>query len=160
MLSLAASLPHHSKRLRDITQAYTKSNSEDQRRFVCETPPELGLPEDCVLVAIRRVYGIPEAALHWFVTYGNFHKNDLCMVPTALDACLVYRKDERQQYTEQSGTREILPDGLVAHGVDNSIISGSPAFLREELEKVAQFQCKVDKLRGCSGWQYFTSLYG
>jgi hypothetical protein len=142
MLSLAASLPHDNKRLRDITQAYTQSKSEVQRRIVCEAPPELGLPEDCVLVVIRPLYGIPEAALHWFITYGDFYKNDLRMVPTGLDACLFHRKGERQQSTEQFGKCQILPDGLVALQVDDSFISGSPAFLREELQKVAQFQCK------------------
>jgi hypothetical protein len=64
------------------------------------------------------------------------------MVPTGSDACLFHRKGERQQSTEHFGQCQILPDGLVALQVDDSFISGSPAFLLEEIEKVSQVQCK------------------
>jgi hypothetical protein len=65
------------------------------------------------------------------------------MVPASFDAGFVYHQGERQPSAGRPGTCTILPDGLVALQVDDSFVSGSPAFLREELEKIAQFQCKI-----------------
>jgi hypothetical protein len=156
MQRLAAYLPHDSQRLRDITQAYSVPmehqtilrwtwdlKSEVQRKIVCEVPPELGLPVDCVLVVIRHLHGLPEAALHWLVTYG---------ISIRMTSVWSRLRSTRASFTPKvnvnhlrgwPGTCTILPDGLVALQVDDSFVSGSPVFLREELEKIAQFQCKI-----------------
>ena len=89
-LSLAASLPTHTIRTRDITQAYTNADTNVKRRVICEIPAELGLDSDeFVLLLVRPVYGLPEAGVHWHQTYVRHHE-DMGFKGTALDPCLLF----------------------------------------------------------------------
>lgn len=133
LLSVAASCPGHAVKLRDISQAYTRSETKVQRLVVCEAPLELGLPKDTVLELLRPLYGLAEAGLHWYMTYQKFHKEDLRMSPTRLDTCLL---------SKSSSGDQPAPEGLVALQVDDSAIAGTASFLALEEEKVQRFPCK------------------
>jgi hypothetical protein len=131
LLCLAASSRSHGIRLRDINQAFVQSRTHVQRRVVCEAPAELGLSEEYVLVVMHPIYGLPEAALHWFLTYFEFHKQGLGMSPTFLDSCLFFKRPESSPtaVTESPASAELtssstgkMPDGVVALQVDDSMI--------------------------------------
>jgi hypothetical protein len=139
LLTLAASSPGLGIELRDISHAFTQSRTYVQRRVVCEAPAELGISEDFVLVVIRPLYEIPEAALHWYVTYSSFHKNDLRMTSTKSDPRLFFRH-------QQPSSSSVSLDDLLAVQVDDSLISSTADLLAEENVAVNQFQCKTAKI--------------
>jgi hypothetical protein len=139
LLTLAASSPGHGIELRDISHAFTLSRTYVQRRVVCEAPVELGLSEGIVLVVIRPLYELPEAALHWYVTYSSFHKNDLRMTSTTSDPRLFFRH-------QQPSSSSVSLDCLVAVQVHDSLISGTADLLAEENVAVNHFQCKIAKI--------------
>lgn len=69
--------PNHQIYARNITQAYTQSEAGLERIVYFEGVPELGLHPYKVLIAVKLLYVIPEAGLHWFLTYCRFHENTL-----------------------------------------------------------------------------------
>jgi hypothetical protein len=87
MLSIAASHPEMIIKIRDTGQAYTQSDTRVNRKVVVEVPEELGLDDSWVLILVIPLYGLGEAGLHWFVTFFKYHKDELGMSPSTLDAC-------------------------------------------------------------------------
>lgn len=130
--SIAASCPKHLVKVRDITQAFARAKTLVQRRVVCEPPKELNLPAGTVLVIVRPLYGLSEAALHWYLTYRTHHIDSLDMKSTILDSCFFFKRSDSS----------LTPDGLVALQVDDSCICGTAAFHALEDEKVKEFPCK------------------
>lgn len=66
-------------KLRDITQAYTQATTLVNRYVIVEAPEEMGVGKEYVLVVVRPLYGLAEAALHWYMPYAKFHIEDLGM---------------------------------------------------------------------------------
>lgn len=130
-----------------------------RRKVVCEAPPEIGLAPHMVLVVLRPLYGLPEAALHWYNTYSDFHTTTLDMRPTAADPCLFYTfsTTEPSSPTTSANPGRLVhgnakdneettsvspPDGLVALQVDDSAILGTARFLQKEEEALGTFPSK------------------
>ena len=64
ILSLAASTHGLEVYMRDISQAYTQSETSLARDFFVRPPKELNLPDGLLLKALRPLYGVPEAGTH------------------------------------------------------------------------------------------------
>lgn len=83
--------------LRDISQAYVQSKSSLAREFLVHLPKELRerYPEGTLLRVMKPLYGIAEAGLHWFATYQKHHREQLFMVPSAYDPCLMITAENK-----------------------------------------------------------------
>ena len=73
---------------RDVKQALVQSKTKLRRPVYMRPPPEMRLPKRNLLKVVKTLYGMPEAPMHWFKTYGDYHRNALNMTPTAMDSCL------------------------------------------------------------------------
>src|SRR6185437_12041696 len=78
--------------IRDVTQAYVQSDTPIARDIFIRAPKELGIADGSLLKVLRPLYGIPEAAIHWWRTYSNHHKDKLRMQDIAYDLCLLHTK--------------------------------------------------------------------
>ena len=75
-ISIAACCPNRNPYLRDISQAYTQSESPLDRRVYLQAPVEMKLSDEFVLQAIKPLYGIIELSQrlartssdHWTTT--------------------------------------------------------------------------------------------
>jgi hypothetical protein len=76
--------------LRNITQAYVQSKTPLNRQFFIRPPSELNLSKDSILRVVKPLYGVPEAGAHWFNTYQKHHKNNLMMIESTFDSCLLH----------------------------------------------------------------------
>ncbi|KAI0991983.1 hypothetical protein K3495_g16203, partial [Podosphaera aphanis] len=75
----------------DITQAYTQSATPLQRTVLAYLPTELRPyhPDGTIIQVIKPLYGIAEAGTHWWATYITHHKENLSMVASTFDPCLL-----------------------------------------------------------------------
>jgi hypothetical protein len=133
MLTTAAPHPSLVLKSRDLDQAYTQSETPVNRKVLCEVPGELGLDDSWVLVLVRPLYGLEEAGLYWFLTYFQYHKEDLGLSQTSLDQCFLYKRDHNEL------------QALVSGQVDNSLALGDAAYMVLEEQKVTRFQHKTAK---------------
>lgn len=69
---------------------------------------------------VKPVYGLKEAGAYWFSKYFNAWISAVRMVATALDVCLLYRRQGNKL------------DGVVGIQVDDTIMAGSPEFTSAE----------------------------
>ncbi|KAL0929476.1 uncharacterized protein CTRU02_204398 [Colletotrichum truncatum] len=78
--------------LRDITQAYTQSDDPLKRTIIARLPRELEgkYPERTLLHIVKPLYGLAESGLYWYKTYATHHKEDLGMIESTYDPCLLY----------------------------------------------------------------------
>lgn len=109
--------------VRDITQAYTQSLSYLDHSVFLESLSEMEILRDSVLQAIKPLYGIPEAALHWFITYQDHHANLLGMRSCTAENCSLFR------YNKLDGKK--FPDITILQ-VDDSFGCGYRQFLQED----------------------------
>ena len=80
----------------------------------------MNVSRDNVVEVLLPLYGIPEAGTHWFRTYHAHYVNNLGMIASTFDNCLLYRPD---------GT------ALVGLQTDDSLIAATPEFIAlEEIE--------------------------
>lgn len=82
--------------MRDISQACAQSTTDVAKPTYSRPPPELGLSDDYVLAVLRPLYGLPEAGLQWFLSYSNFHVDDVHMQLTSLDSCLMFKRSGKE----------------------------------------------------------------
>ena len=90
ILALVAIHPHLNFFLRDITQAYVQLATALIREFFIQPPIELGLPNTTVLKVIKPLYGVPEAGAYWYKTYHAHHIQNLTMLKSLYDSCLLW----------------------------------------------------------------------
>ncbi len=90
ILALATIYPYLNLFLRDIIQAYVQSATALNREFFVRPALELGLPNTTVLKVIKPLYGIPEAGAHWYKTYHAHHIQNLTMLESSYDSCLLW----------------------------------------------------------------------
>ena len=112
--------------LRDITQAYTQSETHLQRLILAYLPEQIRhqYPEDTIMVVLKPLYGIAEAGTHWWATYSKHHKEKLLMTTSTFDPCFLITT---------TGT----PFGIVGMQTDDTIILGDDQFSTlEEAELV------------------------
>lgn len=65
--------------LLDISQAYTKSQTQPERDVFIRTPTEMGMDSGTVLKVELPLYCIPESGLHWYLKYLVHHLPPLVM---------------------------------------------------------------------------------
>lgn len=130
--------------LRDISQAYTQSNTSLSRIIIIRAPTELGLPRGTFLRVIKPLYGVPEAGNHWFNTYHQHHLSKLDMNQSTFDPCLLYTPPKVDS-TNKSGF------GIVGLQTDDTLFLANQAFADlEELKlKEAKFQAKPREQLTC-----------
>lgn len=112
--------------LRDISQAYTQSDTELQRIVLLRLPKELRgrFPEGTMLRVVKPLYGIAEAGVHWFVTYQNHHKDKLEMANSTFDPCLLISRPDSTTV------------GLTAMQTDDTLSVGEKAFATKEEKEI------------------------
>jgi hypothetical protein len=76
--------------LRNITQAYVQSKTFLNRQFFIRSPSELDLSKNSILRVVKSLYGVPETGTHWFNTYQKHHKDNLMMIESTFDSCLLH----------------------------------------------------------------------
>lgn len=93
LLSLAPSLYAQDMKLylRDISQAYTQSQTQLTRDVYLKPPAELGL-QSKFLRFIQPLYGLAESGTHWYNTYHKHHIKKLDMEDSTFDPCLLIKK--------------------------------------------------------------------
>ena len=106
---------------RDISQAYTQSNSKLARDVYIHAPFEMNLPRDTVLKVILPLYGVPESGNHWFKTYHTHHTKRLGMSSSTFDECLLFRNDV---------------SAIVGLQTDDSLIAASSEFMKIEAREL------------------------
>ncbi|KAI0995095.1 hypothetical protein K3495_g13086 [Podosphaera aphanis] len=110
--------------LRDVTQAYVNSTTMLNRLILAKLPTELAsdYPPDTIMIVRRPRYGIPEAGTHWWATYDKHHRENLRMVSSTYDPCLLY--------TTSSISGCVF--GLIGMQTDDTLILCDDAFARRE----------------------------
>ncbi|KAF4470049.1 hypothetical protein FALBO_3049, partial [Fusarium albosuccineum] len=127
----------HKVMLRDISQAYTQSETRLNRAIFLQLPTELKkkYPEGIVLRVEKPLYGLAEAGLHWYATYSKHHQDRLRMEAVSSDPCLLL-------------TREGDEFGVTAMQTDDTFNIGTETFIRREDDelKKAGFKAKPQRV--------------
>ena len=115
--------------LRDITQAYTHSETTLDRLVLAKLPVELKekYPEGTIMRVIKPLYGIAESGVHWWTTYQNHHRDLLGMTTSSFDPCLLI--------TNQTGKDGF---GIVGMQTDDTLILSTATFSAKEEKKLEQ----------------------
>jgi hypothetical protein len=103
--------------LRDISQAYTQSETLLNREIYARAPPEMKLPHSTLIRIRSPLYGIPEAGTHWYKTYHRHHTEKLRMKASTYDPCLLIAENRT---------------AIVGLQTDDSLIAATPEFMVEE----------------------------
>lgn len=119
---------------RDITEAYVQSRSCLERKIFLKPPSEMKLPDQKILLALKPLYGQPEAGQHWFFTYSEQHKRELEMQSSTTDKCVLYC----------ASTSSPLLDVVILQ-VDDSYEIGNKEFLDQQNASTDQFRTKPRK---------------
>ncbi len=138
LFALAAILPEWKVMSRDVSQAYTQSKSPLKRPIYVQPLPEFGLSDDMVLKVECPLYGIPEAGVHWFVTYQKHHIERLGMQPASHDFCLLYTPNSIAKYYKNSKT----PHGITCLQTDDTMTLANPSFISLEQKESMRFESK------------------
>jgi hypothetical protein len=103
--------------LRDITQAYTQSETQLRRLILAQLPVQIRdqYPSDTVMIILKPLYGIAEAGTHWWATYIRHHKENLSMITSTYDPCCLITS---------TGT----PFGIVGMQTDDTLILADTQF--------------------------------
>lgn len=124
--------------LRDITQAYTQSETPLARTIISQLPKQLaGLyPKDTVMRVVRPLYGIAEAGTHWWSTYHRHHIDRLHMTTSTYDPCLLISSTENSEFA------------CIGMQTDDTLGLSTMAFSNQEEEKLqkAQFKAKPKQI--------------
>lgn len=112
---------------RDVKKAFVMSKTQLRRPVYMRAPKEMRLPKGQLLKVVRTLYGMPESPMHWFKTYGDYHRDELGMKSVAMDPCLWYRKENEKL------------SAILALQVDDTLFSGNPKFLALEMVKSDEF---------------------
>ena len=82
--------------LRDISQAYTQSETKLNRTILAHLPKEIErlYPDNTIMVVIKPLYGIAEAGTHWWATYSRHHREKLSMITSTYDPCFLISTTE------------------------------------------------------------------
>ena len=113
--------------LRDITQAYTQSETYLQRLILVYLLEQIRhqYPEDTIMVVLKPLYGIAEAGTHWWATYSKHHKEKLLMTTSTFNPCFLIIT---------TGT----PFGIIGMQTDDTIILGNDQFSALEEDELVK----------------------
>lgn len=130
LLTLAASLDMPLA-TRDVSQAYV-CTTHPLLREVYVTPPKEARPHPDELWRLcRPLYGLPEAGAMWYSTFARYHRNSLHMHHTATDPAVLVRHDKHGNL-----------DGMSVIQVDDTLIMGTPLFVKDEERESVAFPSK------------------
>jgi hypothetical protein len=129
IFSIAPSLATRGIRLwlRDVTQAYTQSNTPLQRLILAKLPKELRnrYPAGIIMVIVKPLYGVAKAGAYWFVTYFKHHIEQLRMAISTYDPCLLVTTNEADGF------------GVVGLQTDDSLDLSDDIFATKETKKMS-----------------------
>lgn len=126
MLSMCAMMGHQIC-TRDVKKAFVMSKTRLRRPVYMQAPPEMNLKKGQLFKINRTLYGMPEAPMHWFKTYGDYHRGELRMKQLAMDPCLWYKNENRSL------------SGVLSLQVDDTLDAGNPKFLALKVKKSDKF---------------------
>ena len=137
ILALAPSLFVMTKKqfglwLRDITQAYTQSETELIRQILAYLPKEIAhlYPKGTIMKVIKPLYGVTESGTHWFVTYSTHHKEKLLMKTSTFDPCFLITQDSKGV-------------GIVGMQTDDTIILCDKEFAKHKDEELMKAKLRA-----------------
>ena len=136
-MAIAPSLaPLITLKLRDISQAYTQSTTELNRRILANLPDGLThlYPPNTIMVVVKPLYGIAEAGTHWWATYSNHHKTKLSIETSTFDPCLLISTSDSEGF------------GIVGMQTDDTIILADDKFHGKEEATITFKSKKKDTL--------------
>lgn len=110
---------------RDVSQAFIQSKTSPIRPVFVRAPKELELSEDVILPVDSLLYDLPEAFLHWFLTYHRHHMKRLGMKPAVFDMCFLYIEHSRTMSPRSSNCAK----GLTCMQIDDTTEAGKEAFI-------------------------------
>ena len=116
--------------IRDITQAYTQSTTFLQQLILAHLPKEIQhlYPNNFIMVIIKALYRILEAGIYQFSTYHNHYTEQLKMVTSMYNPCLLI-----------STTKEAF--GMVGMQTDDTLIIGTCKFsILDDLSMFEEWQ--------------------
>ncbi|KAL0929723.1 uncharacterized protein CTRU02_215366 [Colletotrichum truncatum] len=132
ILSITPSLLREGKQLwlRDITQAYVQSSTRLNRTILAYPPKQIQdqYPKGTIMEVVKPLYGIAEAGTHWWATYHKHHRENLQMVTSSYDPCLLISSTENPHF------------GCIGMQTDDTLGLSDKAFSQledEQLEKAA-----------------------
>ncbi|KAK6218082.1 hypothetical protein QIS74_02513 [Colletotrichum tabaci] len=114
--------------LRDITQAYTQSQSKLNRTILARLPSHIRneYPAGTIMEVVKPLYGIAEAGTHWWATYNRHHKENLEMASSTYDPCLLLPSEDNADF------------GMVGMQTDDTIGLSDSSFDAREGDELAQ----------------------
>ncbi|KAF6807096.1 hypothetical protein CPLU01_15834 [Colletotrichum plurivorum] len=137
ILALTPSLLRDNQQLwlRDITQAYVQSTSQLNRTIYAHLPTQIrhNYPQGTIMKVVKPLYGIAEAGTHWWATYSRHHRENLEMVTSSYDPCLLLSSIDNPNF------------GLIGMQTDDTIgLTDAPFSAREDEELMrAAFNAKT-----------------
>ncbi|RDW58864.1 hypothetical protein BP6252_13340 [Coleophoma cylindrospora] len=119
---------------RDITQAYTQAMTSLNRLILASLPKEIRdqFPSGIIIIVRKPLYGIPEARTHWWATYHKHHIENLKMMTSSYDPCLLITQ-----------TKEAF--GVVGMQTDDTLILGNQAFVEREDKALKEAKLSAKK---------------
>lgn len=130
---------------RDVTQAYTQSETPVTRLIFAKPPKEMGLPQNKLLKIVYPLYGLTEAGALWFHTYHQHHLNRLNLENAPHDLCFLYTPallDHVQRKTPacltflQTDDTLILSNNSYAEKENSTHFEYKPAIIMDEENKL------------------------
>lgn len=98
-------------------------------------PSQIGFPEDVLLRIDRSLYGIPEAGIHWFLTYHGHQEKEFGMNDSVHDKCILNTPGKLS--TEVVAT--FMERGITALQTDDEAYCGNKAFINWEGKESRNF---------------------
>ncbi|KHJ31170.1 hypothetical protein EV44_g1525 [Erysiphe necator] len=118
--------------LRDITQAYVQSAMKLNRTIYAKLPKEL-IPKyapGTIMRVIKPLYGIAESGLFWWETYHHHHLEEMAMMTSTFDPCLLVTDFKKVPNDECFG--------IIAMQTDDTLILATSKFNDLEEMKLAK----------------------
>jgi hypothetical protein len=118
--------------LRNITQVYSQLSFKLNRKIFARLPKEFRdkYPRNTIIQVIRPFYRIAESGVHWWFTYHKHHLEELNMVISTYDPCLLITFNG--------------PFGITGMQTDDTLMICFSEFSAKEEEKIqkAAFRAK------------------
>lgn len=128
MMALMASLRKKGYEIwsRDIAQAYTHSATGLTRKILAYLPKEMvsKYPEGTIIEVLKPLYGLAESGTHWWATYHDFHINQLSIVTSTYDLCLLVSESADDHF------------GIVGMQTDDTLGLSDVNFVKKEDEEL------------------------
>lgn len=92
LFSLASCKPSLTLYVRDVKQAYVRTETNVRRVIFVRPPTFLNYTKRVLFQIQISLCGVPEAGVRWFRTYHRYHIDCLHMTPSPFDMCFMFTK--------------------------------------------------------------------